>query len=123
MMGVAIVSVEPLCPAPTLVLLVGTLPLESLPSVCLESRPLELLSALESRSGPGCGGGAGDELSDRIDGIIPRGSCGDIGREALGEVDALAPGIADDLRGGGVKAAEDNDAPPTTGSCPLPSPT
>ena len=69
---------------------VGTDPCESRPSVCLESLPLELLSAVLSRSG----GGGGNPSLSLSDAVIPRaggmwGGWGearvDMGRDGAGE--------------------------------------
>lgn len=106
-MGVFIVDVEVRGPAE--VLDVGTDPRESLPSVLRESRPLELLSALLSRSGGGGGGGLFRSRSlapGSGDGAALRFCCtwGDMGRDAPGE--GVAPGAAEDFRGGGETAGD-----------------
>lgn len=81
---------------------VGTDPRESRPSVCLESRPLEWLPVVLSRSGGGGGTsrsdiGRGGKAGARGEGgAVPRG---DIERD--GEGDGITPGAALDFLGGG----------------------
>lgn len=108
--------------APTDVAEVGTEPRDSRPSVCLESRPLELLAAVLCRSACIKGGTSRSLRGSALgcgDGVaLLRGDLAREGTEGTG--DDVEPGAALDFLGGGENAGS---SVALAGASTTPSPT